>query len=289
MGGGGPPSSGPAPAYVEPNPEVFYRLAYLTDALFWTMTGIMAQYPLNQPQGNQEQGVSLDRLTYSLQTMTEQFKQLGDIAAKELAGQPLTRDDYEIAQTCLGYFDCLPDYAQIPMPEIPVVAAVSGADNEVLEVAVGYLDRIFVAIVVEGKLQIAQGGVFSYYEFKQPRDQRLTDQEWRERLKKSSQPRPAFTRQMILPGGKPAFSLVFRVGDVYIITEAGGNPPLNLRAQPTKSAAVLAKLETGEYIEIIDGPVQADGGQWWKIQLPNTDRSGWVLEDPAWYERAYGQ
>ena len=70
--------------------------------------------------------------------------------------------------------------------EVPLVAAVSGAQDSVLEAATGYVDRIYVVVPLEGGLEVAQGGVFSYYEFIQPRDQRLTDDEWRDRTDRRS-------------------------------------------------------------------------------------------------------
>ena len=48
-----------------------------------------------------------------------------------------------------------------------------------MEAAVGYLNRIYVVVPLGDKLQIAQGGVFTYYEFLQPRNDRLTDEAWR--------------------------------------------------------------------------------------------------------------
>jgi uncharacterized protein YgiM (DUF1202 family) len=83
--------------------------------------------------------------------------------------------------------------------------------------------------------------------------------------------------------------LAFRVNDWYIITAEGGNPPLNVRAGPSKSEAVVDKLNQGTYIQIIDGPREQSGQRWWKIKADFEGAEGWVLEDPAWYERAHGQ
>jgi len=291
MGGGGPPSSGPAPAYVEPNPDVFYRLSYLTDSISWATTYAVSLHPPAEQADSQGADISVERLMYSMSLMSEQFKKFGDIAVKELAGQQLDEEDFGSIASCIGYLECLPDYEHNKPPEqMPVIAAVAGAENEILEAGVGHLDRIYVAVPINGQLQIAQGGVFSYYEFTQPRDQRLTDEEWRARLASGPQPRPQYTSQFLLPGGKTNFSMAFRIGDIYIITEEGGTPPLNLRAQPSKDAAVVKKLVYYDYIEIIAGPVKENGNTWWQIQIPYTEgTSGWVLENPAWYERAYGQ
>jgi hypothetical protein len=141
---------------------------------------------------------------------------------------------------------------------------------------------------LEGKLQIAQGGVFSYYEFTQRRDTRLTDEAWRERLENGQAKAPAWTASFLMPGGKPTDVLAFRVGDVYIITEAGGTPPLNMRAGPSLTEKVLGTLETGAYLTILEGPKKNVNGTWWKVGLNFGEVvGGWVLENPEWFERSH--
>ncbi len=74
----------------------------------------------------------------------------------------------------------------------------------------------------------------------------------------------------------------FAPGDTYAITEAGAN--LNLRASPSLDAAILAKLQPGDTITILEGPVQADGYEWWKMRT--TDGvEGWAANIPEWYEK----
>jgi len=50
--------------------------------------------------------------------------------------------------------------------------------NQCLEVGVGEPAWIGVLVLIDGKPYIAEGAVFSYYEFKQPISQRLTDEDW---------------------------------------------------------------------------------------------------------------
>ncbi len=271
LGGGGPPMSGPAPAYVEPNPNAFYRLAYAAQALVaylkpqeadWMNRGWLA---VSEDFGAHFYSASayIGHMEYLGDTLVT----LGDIASRELQGKPLSAEDFEILQSCLEYKECLDhgSYTENPPEQepIPVIAAVSGAEDRVLQAGVGHLNRIYVAVPLEGKLQIAQGGVFSYYEFTQPRSDRLTDQAWRERLEKGQADLPAWTGNFLLAGGKPAEVLAFRVGDVYYVTKEGGDPPLNLRAGPSRSQAVLSKLATETYLTIIDGPVKNADGSWW--------------------------
>jgi len=284
-GGGGPPSSGPAPAYVEANPEVFYRLGYIATQLG---TGLSIRVKVEDLPYEQQTRMGVNQLMLSMESLGKHFTQLGDIAVKELAGQPLEEQDLWTIQSCLGVVECTPTAYPDPLP-VPLVAAVSGAENEVLEAGVGYLDRIYVVVAINGELQVAQGGVFSYYEFTQPRSNRLPDQEWQQRLASNAPDRPEWTRNFLIPGGEARDVLAFRVNDWYIITAEGGNPPLNVRAGPSKSEAVVDKLNQGTYIQIIDGPREQSGQRWWKIKADFEGSEGWVLEDPAWYERAHGQ
>lgn len=284
LGGGGPPSSGPAHAYVEPNPEVFYRLAYIAAELGMGLN-FRVDPDLTVPSMEQ---INLNQLIPFMEGMGRQFQELGDIAVKELHGEALTEDEYWSILSCIGIIECQPT-AFPETPPVPVIAAVSGAEDRVLEAGTGLLDRIYVAVPINGALQVAQGGVFSYYEFTQPRSNRLSDQQWRAMLADGEAVRPAWTENYLLPGGEAEFRMVFRPGDWYIITEAGGTPPLNVRAQPSRSAAVLGKLETGAYLEILEGPVEVSGAYWWKINADFDNLEGWVMENPEWFDRAYGQ
>jgi hypothetical protein len=68
----------------------------------------------------------------------------------------------------------------------------------VLELGVGRIDEIHAVvprIEEDGSitLQVAKGGVFSYYEFPWPMDDRLTDEKWREMLEEGQvPPRPVW-------------------------------------------------------------------------------------------------
>lgn len=59
----------------------------------------------------------------------------------------------------------------------------------VLEETIGYADEIYVVVPwKDGSLQLMRGAVFSYYEFIQPIDERLTDEEWQKMLKDGKAP-----------------------------------------------------------------------------------------------------
>lgn len=290
-GGGGPPSSGPAPGYVELNPEAFYRLAVMTQVLH---NGLNQRGLLGSGGGGT---LGLSSMGYELNRLSDRLAHLGDIAGKELRGEALDEDDLQSIQGCLGMIECWSAYersgTEKELPPVPVVAAVAGGgemDDRVLEVGVGYVDRIYVIVPVEGRMQVAQGGVFSYYEFLQDRSNRLTDQEWQEALAGDpGPPLPPWSAAWVLEGGDPADWLAFRVNDWYIVTEEGAD--LNQRESPSLGGAILRQLGAGEYLLIENGPVQADGHTWWQVVTnPWSDPiSGWVVEDQAWFERAWGQ
>jgi hypothetical protein len=80
-------------------------------------------------------------------------------------------------------------------PEAAVIADVATAPTPrlVLEEAVGRINEIHVVVpLVEEDgtitLQVAKGGVFSYYEFPWPMEDRLTDEKWRQMLDEGTVP-----------------------------------------------------------------------------------------------------
>lgn len=291
-GGGGPPSSGPAPVYVEPQPDVFYRLAWLSQVL---ADGLAARgYEALAGVGSEPGPLTFAQLSGSLHSLGERFSLLGDVAIKELRGEDLSEDERWALQTCLGPVECMVLRSRLygeeqQMPPIPITAVVSGAgEKEVLQAAVGNLDRIFVIVPINGRLEVAQGGVFSYYEFTRLRDERMTDADWRLELALRPPTRPEWVQQISLPGGETTTATAFRLGDTYLITPAGAN--LNLRAAPSTQANVLKKLQPENYVTLLEGPLQAEKHTWWRVRVePMEELTGWVVEDPVWYERAYGQ
>jgi hypothetical protein len=289
-GGGGPPMSAPAPSYVEPNPQAFYRMAYIAEAL---AAGLDTKFQaFTSGSASEHSAVPIYMQIRGMVDLAERFTLFGDIAAKELSGEPISMDENDAITRCLGLVECMSretpsNFPNSEMPKLPVIAAVSGAGDKVLEVGVGYVYRIYVVVPLENTFEVAQGGVFSYYEFVQPRDQRLTDEEWRAKFADdSTPPLPGWADQFLFTGGTPTQSLAFRKNDVYIITEAGDK--LNVRSEASTAGNIVTQLITGDYIEIIEGPVTANGYTWWKIKSwAQQVVEGWVVENPDWVERSY--
>lgn len=291
-GGGGPPSSGPAPVYVEPQPDVFHRLAYAAGALAAGLEehGIM----IPQDAWFQEGEFGLGRMQLGIRSLGERFTLLAGAAEKELRGEALTEDEMWALQSCMGTIECAVMQSHLygeaqEMPPVALAAAVSGSgDADVLTAAVGGLDRIYVVIPLRDRFEVAQGGVFDYYEFTVPRSARLTDDAWRLKLAVAPPARPAWLKEISLPGGETTERVAFRAGDTYLVTPAGAS--LNLRAAPSTQANKLKVLQPGDYVTFLEGPVKEGRYTWWKVRVePLSEVVGWVVEDPAWYERAYGQ
>lgn len=170
--------------YVEPNPVVFARLASLTQM---TADGLESRGLLNE---NDKE---------SLERMEELALKLKVIAEKELVNQPLTDEEYDLIRGFGGdlehfWLEALRDegvdhrsaVAQNPASLIADVA--TNPAGEVLEEGTGYVSEIYAVVPVDGKLRIAKGGVYSYYEFPWPAQDRLTDQKWRSMLDEGQAP-----------------------------------------------------------------------------------------------------
>jgi hypothetical protein len=200
--GGGPPPPEPIPprGYVEPVPHFYARLAALT-----AMTR----------EGLDSRGLLSELDNSSLQRLEDLARSFQVMAEKELRGEPLTEEEYRIIRFYGGELEHLTmaaadtdaedPFAPRYMDEEPQAAVIAdvatdpdpdsdGAPNPVvLEVAVGRINEIHAVVpVVEEDgtiyLQAAKGGVFSYYEFPWPIDDRLTDEQWRRMLDEGEAP-----------------------------------------------------------------------------------------------------
>ena len=184
MGGGLEPEDDRG--YVEPNPHLFARLAALSAM---TREGLAARGLLSDQDKD-----SLDRM----ETLALSLK---DISEKELNNTPLTDADYDLIRTFGGqlehfWLEALRDEdiesrSQIWENPSALVADVATAPpNTVLEEATGMVWSIYTIVPVDGKLRIARGAVYSYYEFPWPANDRLTDSKWQEMVRNDQAPEP---------------------------------------------------------------------------------------------------
>ncbi len=276
----GAPVSPAPPAYVEPDPEVFYRLSHLANSAAEGlsqrgMTGVFAARP--DPRG-------LKSLLQDLLDLGDRLGRLGDIAVRELNGSPPTQDDWQLILAPLGPAE--QQAASWPLPPVQIATA-GGLQEQPLQVATGWIDRLYVLAPLADGLHVMQGGVYSYYELPISQAGPLTDEEWLRRLQDTS-PEPVLAQELYLPEGNPVDVLAFRSGDAFRILPAAGR--LNLRAAPDRFSRSVRPLRPGDAFLIMAGPLQAGGLTWWQVQVPVSGEQpveGWLVEDPAWYERLW--
>ena len=64
-------------------------------------------------------------------------------------------------------------------PAAIVTDIASNSEGQTLEIGTGKVAEVFCLVPVDGTIRIASGGVFSFYQFPQPSEERLTDTKWR--------------------------------------------------------------------------------------------------------------
>ncbi|MDI6908047.1 MAG: DUF3160 domain-containing protein [Thermoanaerobacterales bacterium] len=182
--------------YVEPEPAVYARLAALTRM---TIDGLAARDLLNE------------RDRASLERMEQLALALKAIAEKELTNQPLTEQEHDLIRSFGGqlehfWLEALRDEgvdhrsATYENPAAVVADVATAPPDTVLEEATGHVWEIYAVVPVDGKLRIAKGAVYSYYEFPWAASDRLTDKKWQGMLRDGQAPEPpAWTRAFTAP------------------------------------------------------------------------------------------
>lgn len=186
----------PPKGYVEPNAEFYGRLK---DLLRQNREGL-DRYGLMEPP-----------MSALFERLADAVSFLEAVSAKELAGQPLSIQEYSQIRRFGGLLQSLTqsigDVAGVDEkeetddsePERRRVALVADVHtrtvgNEVLEEAVGNAAEIYAVVELEGRLALTRGAAFTHYEFAQPLSQRLTDEQWQSMLDAGkAPPRDAWT------------------------------------------------------------------------------------------------
>lgn len=164
--------------YVEPVPEFYNRLLALT-----RMT----------TEGLESMNVLDDASAYRLERLETILERLVILSEKELENEELTEEDYEFIENFGDELNAVISEVDEKAKKTTIVADVHTEGNtlQVLEEGVGYVEVIVVAYKVpDGRILIGAGPVMSYYEFKQPMQERLTDEQWRELLGSEPPERP---------------------------------------------------------------------------------------------------
>jgi hypothetical protein len=175
---GMPPEIEPVLGYVEPLPEFYERLLELTRMTNENLT---------------EMGVLGDEARTRLSSLETILERLVLISTKELNNETLCDEDYEFINDFGALLNAVVAGVDEDSKKTTIVADVHTDANsgKVLEEGVGYVRLIVVAYKLpDGRIMLGAGPVFSYYEFKHPMADRLTDERWREMLQSSPPKEP---------------------------------------------------------------------------------------------------
>jgi hypothetical protein len=205
----GPPMAAKYYGYVEPNPELYARAKFITEFLI---------------KGLEDQGVMTDDVKKSLEQSRDMMARLQEISEKELEGQVLSEDDYNYIENIDSTFNkVIQDLASALMikenkpigPGVEEHISLEGKDDafkttiiadvhtetntkKALEVGTGEVDWVIVAHASkDGRIGLAVGPMFSYYEFPWKMSDRLTDEKWRELLRTNPPERPVWIKNFL--------------------------------------------------------------------------------------------
>lgn len=192
--------------YVEPEVAVYARFANLATK---TRDGLKEYNAISDEDAN------------NLTILVDLATKLMNISEKELQGQSLTAEEYELIRTYGGNLEHFWKAAMIEITEdpnpntslfpCPVIADVATDPNgEILEIGNAGASVIYVIVNVEGKLKIASGTVYSYYEFNWPQSDRLTDTRWKQMLGMELMDNGQYNYDRTGVPAKPSWTLEYR-------------------------------------------------------------------------------
>lgn len=164
--------------YVEPEPLVYLRFRQLAE---------------QTAQGLEYYGMLSDAERDNLSRLSEIARRLWTISQKELEDEVLSEEEYDFIRGYGGniehfWYEAMKEASEDGSPatkECPAAIVVDIATNpngQVLEAGTGNPSYIYVVVKVDGKLKIARGSVYSFYQFVWPMEDRLTDDKWRRML-----------------------------------------------------------------------------------------------------------
>jgi hypothetical protein len=194
-------------AFVEPYPDFFRRLHELAESLSRRI-GLATV-----PSGDSTRAATALRLRDAQSAFFARFadtmRRLEGLAKKELAGKPFSAEESTWLKAAIdirggggsggpptytGWYPAL-IYGGSPAAYEPVVSDVHSdpTNGHVLQVAVGDVEFLVVAVDNGPHRTAYVGPTFSYYEFPGPIEKRMTDEEWRGKLQRQDKPsRPPF-------------------------------------------------------------------------------------------------
>jgi len=179
--------------FVEPYPEVYQKIKEMMTVLREIIKELSLSVPIVGEKIKKFESLS---------------ERLASISEKELRGEALSQEEYELIWNIGRVLASLKSFPSHIMEKITsgtderidLVADVHTDLNtkQVLEESVGSPFNLYVIIKDRKGYRLCQGAAFSYYEFKHPLDDRLTDEKWQEMGKKNRRPaQPAWTKSFI--------------------------------------------------------------------------------------------
>jgi hypothetical protein len=253
--------------YVEPDPEVFGRLAAMV---------------LFMKSGFDSVGISEMLPISKLTDLSSLCVELKDIAIQELQEGAVTIKQYCDIAGSYKILTSIEDFSKYQVP--PSAYYTPGADSttaciidvhtdpnsgQVLEVGEGNPMCLYAIVPVEGKLQICRGAMFSYYEFLHPMSDRMTDAQWKDMLASLKPVMPAWTGEfttgsdnfMYRNYGEDLTDLVstndivpesFSTEDsVVAVLQSDSTPFITVESKGTSTAFYGSLINTGSYRVVI--------------------------------------
>ncbi len=180
--------------YVEPYPEVYRRIQEMMEDLRKNLIDL---------------GISISGITEKLQSFEQTLERLALISEKELDGTERDEEEYELIWNIGANLASLKQFPPDVMEKITsgtdermdLIADVHTDINteQVLEEGVGSPFNLYIIIRDSKGGRLCRGSVFSYYEFKHPMDDRLTDEQWQKMGEERGRPdQPTWTKSFIL-------------------------------------------------------------------------------------------
>ena len=254
--------------YVEPEPEVFGRLAKLSEA---TVSGLDS-FGMISDEDKEYMGI-----------LTDLASKLSIIAEKELNNELPTDEEFDLIRYYGGQLEHLwlrtvkteghDDYyttQEFPAALVTDIAT-DPEGGTCLELGTGDPAMIYVIVSFDGALHITSGSVYTFYQFEEPLSKRLTDEEWREIIGSRNSPSlpewmESYSHKLFLSNQK-----ALGAGNVLVSN-------LNVRTLPGLNGDVADTLTEGDYITVYE-ITKADGYTWYRI---GTDR--WVADQGGWID-----
>ncbi len=183
--------------YVEPEPVYYARMAALVNM---TRTGLQQRNLIEKDQAD------------LLKQLEDSVLKLKTISEKELAGQKISDTERDFiaywGATIENYTLAAADADEngrkfLDKQDAALVADVATGLGQVLEQATGRVNLIYVAVEINGKVQLTKGAVYSQYEFKVPQSNRLTDEAWQKQLNDGKAPPLEDWKKSIQAAGVP--------------------------------------------------------------------------------------